>query len=46
MSIDVYPVPGPGAEDVVVAGGGPDALLLLLEVRHDVKRPASRARRW
>jgi len=24
MSIDVYPVPGPGAEDVVVAGGGPD----------------------
>ena len=24
MSIDVYPVPGPGAEDVVVSGGGPD----------------------
>ena len=24
MSIEVYPVPGPGAEDVVVAGSGPD----------------------
>jgi sugar lactone lactonase YvrE len=24
MSIEVYPVPGPGAEDVVVSGSGPD----------------------
>src|SRR5581483_1534048 len=26
--------------------GDPDALLLLLDVRHGVKTPASRARRW
>ena len=39
---------GRAEADVLVAAGGrgPDALLLLLDVRHSVKRPAVRARRW